>query len=171
MPAYSFSFIIDNEIHIQKFYLLSSYILSFGLPAFTLIKNSEKETKKLFSDNKFIFSINDIFPFSSFLIGMFRIFYNSMIKKLGLGFLFGDKKISFIILNHCALFSIQFVFYLFLLFLFEIRFFERIFICISNFICFRRTYSDQIDYNANNNQVNNNNRDIENLNNNIHLSL
>ena len=168
MLVYSFSFIIDSEIHAQKFYLLTTYILSFGLPTFTLLKNSEDQIKMLFGDNKFIFSINDIFPFSSFLIAMFRLFYNSMIKKLGFGFLFGDKKLGLIILNHCALFSVQFIFYLFLLFLFELRFFERLYICISNLICFRRTYSNEIDYN--NNPINNNINNLENLNNNINTN-
>ena len=50
---------------------------------------------------------------------MFPLFYNSSIKKIGFGFLFGKKKLGFIIYNHCILFLIQFVFYLFLLFLFE----------------------------------------------------
>ena len=162
MFAYSFSFITDSEIHCQKFFLLTVYVLSFGLPLITLIKNSENTLTNIFSDDKFIYSISDIFPFSSFLIAMFRLFYNSSIKKIGFGFLFGKKKLGFIIYNHCILFLIQFVFYLFLLFLFEIRFFERIYIFISNLICFRRTYSNDIDYNNNNNNINNNINNVHN---------
>ena len=158
MFVYSFSFITDSEIHSQKFFLLTVYVLSFGLPLITLIKNTGNIFTYLFNDNKFVYSISDIFPFSSFLIAMFRLFYNSSIKKIG--FIFGNKKLEFIIYNHCILFLIQFIIYLFLLFLFEIRFFERVYIFISNLLCFRRTYSNDINYNnnnINNNNINNNN--------------
>jgi ABC-type multidrug transport system ATPase subunit len=60
---------------------------------------------------------------------------------------------------------IQFVFYLFLLFLLEIRFFERVYIFFSNKICFNRVYSEEIDYNYNsNNNANNNENDRTNNN-------
>ena len=163
MYIYSFSFITDSEIHIQKFFLLSVYVLSLGLPFLTLLKNSGNIFENILKDDKFVYTISDVFPFSSFLIAMFRLFYNSSVKKIN--FLFGDKKLGFIIYNHCVLFFVQFIFYLFLLFLFEIRFFERIYIAISNLICFRRTYSNEINYSSNNNnQINNN---INNSNNNI----
>ena len=153
MFVYSFSFITDSEIHIQKFFILIVYILSIGLPLITLIKNKGNIINALFNDDKFIITLSDIFPFSSFLLAMFRIFYNSTIRKIG--FFFGNKQLQYIIFNHCVIFFIQFIFYLFVLFLFEIRFFERIYICISNLICFRRTYSNEINYNTNNNQLNN----------------
>ena len=162
MLVYCYSFIIDSEIHSQKIFLLSVYALSFGLPLISIIKNSGNIVKELFVDDKFIYSISDIFPFSSYLIAMFRLFYNSLIKKVG--FFFENKKLSLIIYNNCILFLIQFVFYSFLLFLFEIRFFERIYIFISNLLCFRRTYSNDIDYNNNNNSINNN-RSNQNINN------
>ena len=153
MFVYSFSFITDSEIHIQKFFILIVYIISIGLPLITLIKNKGNIINALFSDDKFIITLSDIFPFSSFLLAMFRLFYNSTIRKIG--FFFANKQLQYIIFNHCVIFFIQFIFYLFVLFLFEIRFFERIYICISNLICFRRTYSNEINYNTNNNQLNN----------------
>ena len=165
MFVYMFSFIFDSEVYSQKFYLSTVYIISFGLPILSLIKYSDT-MKDIFSDDKFIYSINDIFPFSSFLVAMFRLFYNSTVKKIG--FIFGNKKLGFIIYNHCILFMIQFVFYLFLLFLLEIRFFERFYIFLSNKICFNRVYSDEIDYNSNNNTNNNTNNNVNNnVNNNI----
>ena len=169
MFVYSFSFITDSEIHIQKFFILTVYILSIGLPLITLIKNKGNIIDALFNDDKFIITLSDIFPFSSFLLAMFRLFYNSSIRKIG--FLFGNRQLQYIIFNHCTIFLIQFIFYLFVLFLFEIRFFERIYICISNLIYFRRTYSSEINYDANNNQLNNNiNNGMSESNNNINVN-
>ena len=164
MFIYMFSFVTDSEIHSQKFFLLSVYVLSFGLPFLSILKNSES-MQDLFSDDKFVYSLSDIFPFSSFLIAMFRLFYSSSIRKIG--FIFGDKKLEFIIYNHSILFLIQFIFYLFLLFLFEIRFFERIYIYFSQLLCFNRIYSNEINYNSNNN-INNVN---DNNNNNLYSRL
>ena len=166
MFVYMFSFIVDSEIHSQKFFLLSVYILSFGLPILSIIKN-EGNIIYIMSDDKFVYTLNDIFPFSSFLIAMFRLFYNSSIKKIG--FIFGNKQLGFIIYNHSILFLFQFIFYLFLLYLFEIRFFERVYICISNLLCFRRIYSNEINYNNNMNNTNNINSDS--LSNNLYSRL
>ena len=71
----------------------------------TVIKNPNAMKDLFLTDNKFIYSLSDIFPFSSFLIAMFRLFYNSLIKKIG--FFFGNKKLGLIIYNHCILFLIQ----------------------------------------------------------------
>ena len=146
MYIYMFSFFTDSEIYSQKFYLLSVYVLSFGLPLISILKNHDG-MKNIFTDDKFIYSISDVFPFSSFIIAMFRLFYTSTIRKIG--FIFGDKKLGFIIYNHCILFMAQFIFYLFLLYLFEIRFFERVCIFISNKMCYKRIYSNEIDFNNN----------------------
>ena len=156
MFVYAFSFITDSEIHCQKFFILTVYVLSFGLPFYSIIRNPDG-IKSFFVDDKFFYSLSDIFPFSSFIIAMFRLFYNSSIKKIM--FLFGDKKLGYIIYNHCVLFLIQFIFYLLLLILFEKKIPERIYIYFSNLFCFNRIYSSQIESNnnINNNNINNNN--------------
>ena len=153
MFVYAFSFITDSEIHCQKIFLLTVYVFSFGLPFYSIIKHPEG-IKGFFIDDKFFYSLSDIFPFSSFIIAMFRLFYNSSIKKLM--FIFGDKKLGYIIYNHCILFLGQSVFYFLLLILFENRIFERIYIYISNIFCFNRIYSEQIESNNRNSMLNNN---------------
>ena len=155
MFVYAFSFITDSEIHCQKIFILTVYILSFGLPFYSIIKNPEG-IKSFFIDDKFFYSLSDLFPFSSFIIAMFRLFYNSSIKKLI--FLLGDKKIGYIIYNHCMLFFGQFVFYFLILVLFENRVPERIYIYFSNLFCFNRIYSEEIENNNNilGNNMNNN---------------
>ena len=155
MFVYAFSFITDSEIHCQKIFILTVYILSFGLPFYSIIKDPDG-IKSFFIDDKFFYSLSDIFPFSSFIVAMFRLFYNSSIKKLI--FLFGNKKIGYIVYNHCILFFGQFVFYFMVLILFEKRVFERICIYFSNLFCFNRIYSEQIENNNNNlnNNINNN---------------
>ena len=50
-----------------------------------------------------------------------------------------------------------------MLILFEIRFLERMYICLSNLICFRRTYSSEINFETNNNQNNNLNTNNNNI--------
>ena len=155
MFEYSFSFIIDNEIECQKLYILIVYILSYALPFYSIIK-STNGIKNYFMGEDFMYSICDLFPFSSFIIGMFRLFYNSSMQKMVI--LFKNKTLGFIIYNHCLLFLAQFIFYFFLLISFEKRIFERIFTCFYNLLCFRRIYSKQIETNNNelNNSINNN---------------
>jgi len=172
MFAYSFSFFTDSEIHCQKFFILTAFILSFALPSYTIIKDP-MGIKSFFDDNKFIYSLSDIFPLSSFMVAMFRLFYNTSIEKII--FFLENKTMGYIIYNHCILFLGQFIFYCFLLILLEIRVFERIYISISNIFCFHRIYSEQIDTNNNilNNSMNNNlySRLNEDSNNSINLGV
>ena len=164
MFVYSFSFITDSEIHCQKIFILTVFILSFALPFYSIIKSPEG-IKSFFVDDKFFYSLSDIFPFSSFIIAMFRLFYNSTIKKLI--FLFGNKKIGFIVYNHCVLFFAQFIFYFLILILLEKRVPERIYIFFSNIFCFHRIYSEEIENNTNSN----NNIISNNINNNLYSRL
>ena len=159
MFVYAFSFISDSEIHSQKIFILTVYILSIGLPFYSLIR-SDKGIQNFFIDDEFFYSLSDIFPFSSLLIAMFRLFYNSSIKKIII--IFGNRKVGYILYNHCMLFFGQFIFYFFVLILFEKRVFERIYIYFSNLMCFNRIYSNQIE---------NNNRNILNNNNNLYSRL
>ena len=77
MFVYAFSFISDSEIHSQKIFILTVYILSIGLPFYSLIR-SDKGIQNFFIDDEFFYSLSDIFPFSSLLIAMFRLFSSSI---------------------------------------------------------------------------------------------
>ena len=163
MFVYAFSFITDSEIHCQKFFILTVYIISFALPFYSILRNPQG-IQGFFIDDQFFYSISDLFPFSSIIIAMFRLFYNSSIQKYN--FFFGNKKMGFIIYNHCVIFLIQFIFYLVLLILFEKKIPERIYIYFSNLLCFNRIYSEQIETNNRPNALNHNN-----INNNIYSRL
>jgi hypothetical protein len=80
MFVYAFSFITDSEIHCQKFFILTVYIISFALPFYSILRNPQG-IQGFFIDNQFFYSISDLFPFSSIIIAMFRLFYNSSIQK------------------------------------------------------------------------------------------
>ena len=163
MFVYAFSFITDSEIHCQKFFILTVYILSFALPFYSILRDP-KGIQGFFASNKFFYSISDLFPFSSIVIAMFRLFYNSSIQKYT--FFFGNKKMGYIIYNHCVILIGQFIFYLFVLVLFEKKIPERIYIFFSNLLCFNRIYSEQIESNIGTNALNYNN-----INNNIYSRL
>ena len=171
MLVYAFSFITDSEIHCQKFFILTVFILSFSLPFYSILRNPQG-INGFFVDDKFFYSLSDLFPFSSIIIAMFRLFYNSSIKKITL--ILGNKKFGYIIYNHCVIFFGQFIFYFFVLVLFEKKIPERIYIFFSNLLCFNRIYSDQIENNSGNHALNNNNiysRLNEDLNNNINNNI
>ena len=150
--VYIFSFLFQKEENGQKFYLLFCLITSILFPCLSMIRLGGNNYFIYLSENTFIYTESDLIPSSSLLIAIGRIFYFGLLKGGGFD---NQNKLKYTIFNHSMLFIIQFFIYSFILFLFQIRFFEKLYHEIIVSIFFRRKILNEMQ-----NEISDNNRII-----------